>query len=69
VHVIELTSVSKLAPSTSPFESLEAVPTATATEGSWGTATDEVSNSLRHLVLKGGKIARRVLRRSSPMTP
>jgi glutamyl endopeptidase len=51
--VIELMSVSKPAPSRSPFESLEAAPTATATKGSWGTATDEVSKSLRHLVRKG----------------
>ena len=52
--MVELTSVTKPTPSTSPFESLEAAPAAPpATEGSPGSATDEVSRSLRHLVVKG----------------
>lgn len=50
--MIELKSVSK---PVSPFEGLEmaAVPSRTTTEGAGGTASDETSRSLQHLVVKG----------------
>ena len=53
--MVELKSVSKPAPEISPFESLEAEAPAPprATEGSSGSATDEVSRSMRHLVVRG----------------
>jgi len=53
-QVIELNSVSSPAPSTSPFETLKAEPSGPPpTRGSSGSATGEVSRSLRHLVVKG----------------
>jgi V8-like Glu-specific endopeptidase len=59
--MIELRSVTKPAPSMSALESLDTAPaTARATEGSPGTATGEVSRSLRHLVVRG---------KSGPITP
>ena len=55
--MIELRSVTKPAPSMSALESLDTAPaTARATEGSPGTATGEISRSLRHLVVRGGPI-------------
>ena len=50
--MIKVTSVSK---PTSPFESLESAqaPPEPATRGHTGSATDETSRSLRHLVVKG----------------
>jgi len=59
--MIELRSVTKPAPSMSALESLDTAPaTARATEGSPGTATGEISRSLRHLVVRG---------KSGPITP
>jgi glutamyl endopeptidase len=54
--MIELESVSKPVAATSPFESMEesaAPPTPPPTRGHPGTASDEVSRSLRHLVVRG----------------
>ena len=59
--MIELRSVTKPAPSMSALESLDTAPaTARATEGSPGTATGEISRSLRHIVVRG---------KGGPITP